>query len=190
MDSLLLYQKYTIRMKALTKMGIKLHIYNSNGQLIMYSRLLPLEFKKDIRLYTGEDEQEELIRIKARQLLDFEAFYDVFDSKTEEKIGTLRKKGLKSFLKSKWLILDTTDAEIGNISEDGLAVIRRIFPLFFPPRFDVFIQNTKVGEFKYDRSIIALRLDVNFEMDTAGLLDRRIGIAAALIICAIEGNQY
>jgi len=189
MDNLLLYQKYTVRRKALTNMGVKLHIYDSNGQLIMYSRLLPLEFKKDIRLYTEEDEQEEIIRIKARQVFDFEAFYDVFESKTEEKVGTLKKKGLKSFLKAEWLILDAKESVIGRILEDGLSLIRRIFPLFFPPRFDVFIQNTKVGEFKYDRSRFALRLSVNFGMDTAMILDRRIGIAAALIICAIEGNQ-
>lgn len=190
MDHRLLYQKYTIRRKALTKMGGNLHIYDLNGQLILYSRLLPLEFKKDIRLYTGEDEQEELIRIKARQVFDYEAFYDVFDSKTEEKVGTIQRKGFKSFFKSEWLILDSKEVVIGRILEDGLALVRRMFPLIFSPRFDVFFQNTKVGEFKYDSPMLALKLNINFGMDTAGIFDRRMGIAAALTICAIEGKQF
>jgi hypothetical protein len=33
------------------------------------------------------------------------------------------------------------------------------------------------------------KIDLDFSMDTQGRLDRRLGIAAAVLLCAIEGRQ-
>jgi hypothetical protein len=33
------------------------------------------------------------------------------------------------------------------------------------------------------------KIDLDFSSDVNGLLDRRLGIAAAILLCAIEGKQ-
>ena len=79
--------EYTIRRKVLTIFGAKFHIYNPEGGLIGFSQQKAFKLKEDIRVFTDETAQTERLAIKARQIVDFSAAYDVFDSQKGEKIG-------------------------------------------------------------------------------------------------------
>jgi len=57
------------------------------------------KLKEDIRLYANEDMQAELLLIQARRVLDISSEYDVTDSQTGEKVGVLKRKGLKSIVR-------------------------------------------------------------------------------------------
>ncbi|MCY1083605.1 hypothetical protein [Archangium lansingense] len=59
-------------------------------------RTTALKLKEDLRVFTGEDMQQEVFSIKARNILDISATYDVTDSASGQKVGALRRKGLKS----------------------------------------------------------------------------------------------
>jgi hypothetical protein len=106
----------------LSVLGAKLQIFDADGQKILFSKMKAFKLKEDIRLYSGEDMQDEYLTIHARSIIDFSATYNVFDAITSEKIGALRKKGMKSIVKDEWIILDKNDVEIGLIKEDNLAL--------------------------------------------------------------------
>ncbi len=191
MNNLYELPNYMIRRKVLTLAGAKFHIFDPNGQVIMFSKLKAFKLREDIRLYTGEDMQNELITIHARQIVDFSAAYDVFDAKTGEKVGALKRKGLKSIIKDEWLILDANDNQIGIIKEDstGLALVRRFLTNLIPQSYDVELQGQVVAQFRQRFNPFIMKLDLDFKRDPGYTLDRRLALAAGLLLCAIEGRQ-
>ncbi len=190
-DSRFNQQTYVIRRKVLTIAGAQFHIYNDKEELQLYCKQKAFKFKEDIRLYTGEDMQEEVLTIAARTAIDFSAFYDVVDTKSGMKIGALQRKGMKSMLRDEWTILDANDEQIGLITEDsmGMALLRRILTGLIPQNFDVISDGKKVMLLKQNFNPFVYRLTVDFSMDTNHTIDKRIGMAAGLLIAAIEGRQ-
>ncbi|MEX2104320.1 MAG: hypothetical protein WD907_03185 [Bacilli bacterium] len=191
MDNKFNQQKYQIRKKVLSLAGATLQIFDADGQEILFSKMKAFKLKEDIRLYSGEDMQDEYLTIHARSIIDFSATYDVFDAKTSEKIGAFRKKGLKSVLKDEWMILDNNDFEIGLIKEDhlALALLRRFLTNLVPQRYHVELSGKSVGTFQQNFNPFVVKLNLDFSMDNDHLLDRRLGIAAGILLCAIEGKQ-
>ena len=112
------HPQYVIRKKVFKLMGAAFHVYDLAGNVVMYSKQKAFKLREDIRLYTGEDMQTELLTIQARQIIDFSAAYDVIDPRTGGKVGALRRKGLKSMLRDEWVLMDARDQEIGLVQED------------------------------------------------------------------------
>lgn len=182
---------YLIRRKVLKLVGASFHIYDKEQNLIFYVKQKGFKLKEDIRVFTSESMTEEVLLIQARNAIDISGTYDVFDSATNEKIGILRRKGLKSMFKDEWLILDTSENEIGNIKEDhvGLAIIRRFITNLIPQSFKGTLNNQPVFTFKQKFNPIISKIELDFSVDKNKLLDRRLGIAAGILLCAIEGRQ-
>lgn len=185
------HSSYLVRRKFLQLFGSSFHIYDPQGQLVFYSRQKAFKLREDIRLYTGEDMATEVLLIKARQIVDLAAAYDVYDSGTGEKVGALRRKGLKSLFRDEWRFLDPDDQEIGVIREDGLALalIRRLLTNLIPQSFHAEIGGRPVCSFRQKFNPFVYKLTVDFTADPGHLLNRRLGIAAALLLAAIEGRQ-
>ena len=185
------HTQYLIRKKALKIFGGAFHIYDAGGTLVFYSEMKAFKLKEDIRLYTGEDKKTEVLTITARQAIDFSAEYDVVDPSTREKVGVLRRKGLKSMFKDEWVLMDRSEQEIGFIKEDSawLALVRRLLTNLIPQKFHGEIKGKQVFTFKQNFNPFVLKISLDFSPDTGKLLDRRLGMAAAVLLCAIEGRQ-
>jgi len=185
------HSTYLIRRKIFKLFGGAFHIYDPTGQLAFYSRLKAFKLKEDIRLYTGEDMKTEALVIKARQVLDISATYDVIDPSTNQQVGALRRKGLKSMLKDEWIFMDTNDREIGYVKEDSmvLALVRRFLTNLIPQKYHGDIGGSQVCTFKQNFNPFVMKITADFSPDINGLLDRRLGIAAAVLLSAIEGRQ-
>ena len=92
------FQQYLVVRKFWQFLGATFWIYDPQGGLVFYSKLKAFKLREDIRLYTGEDMQTEVLAIKARQIIDFGATYDVVDSVTNQKVGAVWGKGFRSIL--------------------------------------------------------------------------------------------
>ena len=183
--------RFVIRRKVFELFGRSFHIYDEAGGLAFYSKMKAFKLKEDLRVFTGEDMREEVITIKARNILDISATYDVTDSETGQRLGALRRKGLKSVLRDEWHILDAFDTQVGLIQEDSLALamVRRFLFKLVPQTFSGQMGNEAVFSFRQHFNPFVQRISLDFSMDRAGRLDRRLGIAAAVLMCAIEGRQ-
>jgi hypothetical protein len=135
--------------------------------------------------------KEEILVIKARNMIDLEATYDVYDSQTTEKIGALKRKGIKSILKDEWLFLDKNDKQMGTIKEDNMAMalVRRFLINVIPQTYTAEINGIEVGTYKQSANPFVSKVVLDYTKGTEELLDRRLGIAAGLLLCAIEGKQ-
>jgi len=185
------HTRYLVRKQFLKLFGGKFRIYDESGSLVLFANMKAFKLREDIRLYTGEDMLNEVLTIKARHIIDFSAAYDVTDPATEEKVGTLKRKGLKSIVRDEWIIMDSVENEIGYVREDSmlLAMIRRWLTNLVPQKFHGEMRGMPVFRFSQHFNPFLLKVDLDFSEDTANLLDRRLGIAAAVLLCAIEGRQ-
>jgi uncharacterized protein YxjI len=183
--------RYLIRRKFFKIFGGAFHIYDEAGNVAFYSKMKAFKLKEDLRLFTGEDMQQEVLTIKARSILDFGATYDVTDSASGTRLGALRRKGLKSLLRDEWLVLDANDQEVGKIEEDSmaLALVRRLLTNLVPQTFTGSVGGSPVLSFRQHFNPFIQKISLDYSMDTGGKLDRRLGIAAAVLLCAIEGRQ-
>ena len=87
------HPQYVIRKKVFKLFGAAFHVYDLAGNVVMYSKQKAFKLKEDIRLYTGEDMQTELLVIQARQIIDFSAAYDVMDRTRGRKSGRWSARG-------------------------------------------------------------------------------------------------
>jgi len=183
--------RFMIRRKFFKLFGGAFHIYDEAGNLAFYSKMKAFKLKEDLRVFADEEMREQLIIIKARGIIDFGMTYDVTDGQTGERVGALRRKGLRSLLRDQWLVLDTNDQEVGRIEEDSmaLALVRRFLTNLIPQTFTGTVGDAKVLSFTQRFNPFIQKIDLDFSMDGRHLLDRRLGIAAAVLLCAIEGRQ-
>lgn len=185
------YSNYLIRKKIFKLLGDAFHIYAPDGKVEFYAKLKAFKLKEDIRVYTDESMGTECLTIKARRALDFSGTYDVFDTIRNEKVGALKRQGLKSILRDEWLILDENDQQIGMLQEDSalFAFFRRFLSNLIPQQFHGFVNNKPVLLFNQRFNPFVSKIDLDFSVDAENLLDRRLGIAAAVLLCSIEGRQ-
>jgi uncharacterized protein YxjI len=190
-ETIFQHNQYLVRRKVFTIAGAKFHVFDPAGNLVFFSKMKAFKLREDIRLYHDESMNRELLLIKARQIIDFSAAYDVFDAATREKVGVFKRKGLKSILRDEWFIMDAGDREIGVIREDSLlkSLLRRFLTNLIPQTYHAEIQGTTVCINKQNFNPFVLKLNVDFSMDTRSLFDRRLGIAGAILLGAIEGRQ-
>lgn len=191
MDERYTHNTYLVRKKILKLLGGAFHFYDPLGNVVLYANQKAFKLKEDITIYSGEDMKEEMLTIKARNIIDFSATYDVFDAKSNENVGGLKRKGLKSILKDEWLVLDGSGNEVGTIKEDStvLALLRRFLSNLIPQKYDCVINNNVVCTYKQNRNPFVVKINIDFSLDTEQIFDRRLGIAAGLLLCAIEGKQ-
>ncbi len=190
MYSAFTHNKYLLKRQTIALAG-KFRFYAPNGNLVMFSQQKMFKLREDIRVYSDESKKQEVLLIKARSIVDFSAAYDVVDATTNEHVGTLRRKGLKSILRDEWEILNPAGQLIGSLFEDsmGLAILRRMFLSILPQNYDISVGQKVVADLKQRFNPFRYELDLDFSMDIANQLDRRLGIAAGILLAAIEGRQ-
>lgn len=183
--------RYQARRKVLTVLTPKFHVYDGMGNLVAYVEQKAFKLKEDITVFADEEKHNPLLRIQARQILDFSAAYDVTDARSGAKAGALRRRGLKSILRDEWLVLDPTDMEIGRIREDSAlkATLRRFLSNLIPQRYEVTLQSQPVGFIQQHFNPFVLKHTVDLTADPGRIFDRRVALAAVVLLLAIEGRQ-
>ena len=191
MNPIFQFPTYLLKRQAIALTG-KFRFYDPAGRLVMFSEQKMFRLREDIRVYDSEDKSREVLSVKARQIMDFSAAYDVLDSELNQKVGVLRRKGLRSILRDEWEVLDANDRVIGQLFEDsvGLALLRRLLlGNWLPQNYDLTVGDTRVADLKQNFNLFRYELNLDFSMDTTHRLDRRVGIAAGILLAAVEGKQ-
>jgi len=193
------HDRYLFRRKVLRVFGGEFDIYDPNGNMVLYSEQKSFKLKEDMRLYSDKSKSNELLTIKAKQILDIGATYDVVDPQSGAAVGALRRKGLKSIMaRDEWLFLDPQGQEIGMIQEDRLllGLVRRLLSmvgflaLLLPQRYTVSIEGRPVAFIKQHFNPLVLKYTLDLSPDYEKRLDRRLAIAGGILLCAIERRQW
>lgn len=191
MNPIFQHPRYLLHRQVLALTG-KFRMYDPMNNLVMFSEQKMFRWREDIRVYGDEAKTQEVLSIKARQIVDFSAAYDVVDTAMNQKVGALRRKGLRSLLRDEWEVLDENDNVKGLLFEDsmGLALLRRlVLGSWLPQNYDISFGSTRVADLKQNFNLFRYELNLDFSMDVVHTLDRRLGIAAGILLAAVEGKQ-
>jgi uncharacterized protein YxjI len=165
------------------------------GPAVAFVRQKRMALKEDLRVFADEEEREELFRIKARQRLDVRGRLDV-TAATGESIGSLEKVFRASLVRSTWRVLAPDGAELAVARERSVpvALVRRaidfvpygeLVPILF--HFTISDGERELGTF-VRRWGVRDRYDLDLSGDTEGRLDRRLAIALAIALDALQGR--
>ena len=172
----------------------------SLGAPITFVEQARFKFKEDIRFYTDESKQHELMRIKARQRFDPRARYDV-TTPEGQKIGEIQKVFGKSLLRSTYTLFDAQGNEVATATEKSLAIalFRRLIDfvpyigdfgnwLPIPYHFDFKRGDTVLGT--HSRQAWKFRDTYTIDMsgDPQRTLDRRLILAIAVGMDALQAR--
>ena len=176
---------YLIRRKVLKIFGGSFHTYDGD-QVVAFTKQKAFKLKEDIRIYSDESMQTELLSIQARQVIDFAAAYDIVDVENGVKVGAARRKGFSSIVRDSWMLLDAQNQPIAQLQEDStiLALMRRLLSNLIPQRFNLRAQGeTKPVVFRQHFNPFVYRLQVSIPRECG--LDRRLIFGIAALIAAI-----
>lgn len=185
-QSVFIFRKQTFKL-----LGGAFRVFDTNEHLLLFSEQKAFKLREDIRVYSDEGKTREVLKISTQKILDISATYDVVDSETNEKVGSLRRKGAKSIIRDEWEILDSQGMVIGKVLEDStaMALVRRLLTNLVPQSYMFLLRDRQVGTFKQNFNPFTYRATMDLSPDPKGELDRRLACAAGILLLAIEGRQ-
>jgi uncharacterized protein YxjI len=173
-----------------------LYRISAGGQDVAFVRQKRLAIREDIRFFADEQEQDELFRIKARQVFELGGRYDV-TTPAGERIGTLEKLFRESLLRSTWRVLAADEGDVARVQERSLpvAILRRVIDFvpygeMIPIVFHFTITSADgqhLGELTR-RYGIRDRYDLDMSRDTERTVDRRLAVALAIALDALQSR--
>lgn len=186
--------RYLIRRKVFKLFGGAFHIYawDDPERVCFYAEQKAFKLKEDFTVFGEEAMTTPLLRIRARSVIDFSATYDIDCAKTGQRVGSCRRKGLKSILRDAWEVLGPQEQVIATCAEDStaLALIRRFLANLIPQTYALTSSDgAPLGSFRQFFNPFVFKMELDYGPDERGVLDRRLGIGLAVCIMAIEGRQ-
>lgn len=158
------------------------------------------KFKEDIRFFADDTKSQELMKILARQRFDPRAKYDITDA-SGGKIGMIQKVFGRSLLRSTYTLFDAQGTEIATVREKNLvtALFRRAVGLIpyvgdfadwlpIPYDFEFTSGETLLGTHRRRRWKFSDIYDMDFTPDTEQRLDRRLVLATAVGLDALQAR--
>lgn len=186
-------EQYTIRAKVFDIVP-QFFITDHEGQMVGYCRQKLFKFKEEIVVFTDRSRETELLRIKARNIIDFGATYDV-KLPNGQSMGSLRRKGLKStFVRDEYLVFDEHDNPLGTLQEDSAfrALLRRgieaaaaLMPQTYHLRDT---SGREIAKFRQHFNPFVFKLGIVVLSDHDQLDDLML-IAIGVLTAVIEGRQ-
>ncbi|MFC6823934.1 hypothetical protein [Halopelagius fulvigenes] len=169
------------------KFGIstKYRVYE-DGRPILESKKKKLRLKEDFR-FTDADTGEERFRAKADSVLDIAAAYDIVDSKTGERIGSVKRSAI-SFAKHEYALLGPDGETVAYIREDSVlkAIIRRNVTTFLPFTYNV--EGPSGESLGSIHESFSFRDKYQIDLTDTASVDPRLVVVGAVVVDAIEEN--
>lgn len=184
------HSTYIFRKKVFKLFGGSFKVLDTEMNLLLYSEQKAFKLKEDVRIYSDESKSEELINIKTPQILDFSATYMVNDTKTGEHVGSFKRKGFKSLLSDEWLYLSPEGTEIGKLKETSLggALLSRFINLVPQNYIITDSDGGEVAKIQQQFNPFVLKYTLSIT-NPKPRIDRRLILAAGIMLCSIEGRQ-
>jgi len=140
----------------------------------------------DIRLYSDPTRMQEALVIRSRRLLDVTLVYDVCDPEEGIMVGSIHRVRHRSLLCDEWALIEGAHActpGVVPMDSSGHAVLKRAFSGGYDNRFHIYVKGRRVGSIRECKGANGtIFIDTDFSADREGLLDRRLGVAAGVLL--------
>lgn len=173
---------YTIKRPFLTIFGREFRVYDPLGNQVLYVRHKFFTLKDRWSIFTDDSMQRPLVTVGARQVFGLNIITDVLDADSNQPLGAVRSKGLKSILRDTWEILGPGDQVIGKFEEDSSALLRRFVPLLLG-RWHLEMHGREVARLQQIFRFFTKEFTLEI---VPGTVDPRFALACALLALTRE----
>jgi len=105
----------TLTFKFLT-ISSYIRVVDATGQLVSYVKQRAFRLKEDVTIFADEAQAQPVYHIKADRIIDIGATYSI-STADGRALGALRQRGMRTFWKATYDILDDAGSAIGLIHE-------------------------------------------------------------------------
>lgn len=160
-------------------------VFTMDGQLIMRVRHPLLRFREQFTVFADEGETTPILDIRARQIVAINFTFDVVDAATGAMLGSVQKRGMRSLVRDRFLILDPSGAEVGMMEEQGASILRRFVPIL-TSKHSVFLNGQEVGRMRQIFRFFTKEFEIHI---APGQADPRFILACALLALIAEARR-
>jgi hypothetical protein len=160
-------------------------VFTGDGQLIMYIQHPLLKLREEFMVHADEARTRPLLKVKSRQVIAINFSYDVFDAQTDQLLGSVQKKGLRSIIRDKFLLFDPLGVEIGYAEEQGAALLRRFLPIL-TSKHAIFVGGQQVAFIRQRFRLFTKEFTVDLQPAS---VDPRFVLAVALLALIAEARR-
>ncbi len=93
-----------------------IRVVDATGQLVSYVKQRAFRLREDVTIFADEAQAQPVYRIKANKIIDIGATYSI-TSADGRPLGAVRQRGMRTFWKATYDILDEAGSAIGLIHE-------------------------------------------------------------------------
>lgn len=183
--SLATQSRYLIKRKFWSVFERTFRVFTGDGQLMMLVKHPVFRLREEFTVFADEAQTRPLLLVKSRQVMAINFCFDVVDASTGDFLGSVQKRGLRSLVRDKFVILDPAGNEIGYSEEQGASIVRRFIPLL-TSKHAIFINGQQVA---FIRQIFRF-FTKEFEVTVIpGTIDNRFVLACALLALISEARR-
>lgn len=93
-------------------------VTDASGNVVMYVKQKALALKEAVKVFSDEQQTQQLYAMNANKIIDFSAQYNITRADGTP-LGAVKRKGVRSIWKATYLIVDSNGAEVGLIHEEN-----------------------------------------------------------------------
>ena len=192
MDTIFSQTQYTLKRQGLA-IGGKYQLFGAqDDKPLLYieekSKWIPPS--QAFHVYADEKKTREVLTLKTSESDSVEM--DIIDAESGQKIGGIgvTADDLAEVVKDSWEITDADDKRLAKMFEKSAArsVMREMLDDALPQQLDITVGESLVGELRQKVKMIGYVLNIDFSMDSAHILDRRLGLAAVIYAAYHQGS--
>lgn len=94
-------------------------VTDATGQEVLFISQKIFKLKEDIRIYTNQNKDQEVFRIGADRIMDFNTRYHFYNSSNNNLLGSAKAKGLRSIWRTTYNLEDENEQQTHLIKEDN-----------------------------------------------------------------------
>jgi uncharacterized protein YxjI len=94
-------------------------VTDASGQEVLFLSQKIFKLKEDIRIFLNQSKYQEVFRIRAEKVLDFNTRYNFYNSSNDNHLGSVKAKGWRSLWRATYHIDDPEGQQTHFIKEDN-----------------------------------------------------------------------
>lgn len=178
-----------------------IHSDSEGGEVVAFAQQKRLALKEKITFYSDESKKDIVFEVKAQQVMEFGARYEVIDP-AGNILGVVGKNFKESLLRSTWSIYKSDSKEpiiVASERSGAIAIIRRIWgfipivneiPFFVKYHFDFKVTGSDKVVASYEKTAVVrdrYRLDIHDEA-ILNEIDWRVFVSLGVMMDALQSR--
>ena len=181
---------YRVRKKVLALTN-QYWVEDHAGTKLAFSKQKMFRIKEDIRVFADEHQTMELFRIQQLNWTNTWGEFAIIDAATNQALGFVQRKLIKSFVASSWEVYDPWKRLIGKVEEGtGRGLARRFLPggKLIPQKVTLSLAGQPIAEIDQQFKVIGDVWEINCQW-APPQFDRRVLLSTAILMGMIERQQ-